>query len=80
MSASWFQINSATDLAPFTPPLLLPDFGTPPSAGYTLAQFENELEQLTTRFGADSRATMEATQVRANRNALLPPIYDAMKA
>ena len=79
MDISWSAINGAGDLAPFQPPLLLPDFSAPSSPGYTLAQFQAELALLETLFSDDSRATLGATQQRANRNALLPPIYEAMK-
>ena len=79
MSSSWDDINSATDLAPFVVPLTLPNFDPDNGATYTLDDFEPELAALLTAFDADLRATAGATQKRANRNALLPAIKQAMK-
>lgn len=82
MLSGWKNINAATDLTPFAPPLLLPDFdanGAPLSAGYAVATFESDLQALMDAFSADNSAGTDATQLRANRNVLLPAIYEVMK-
>lgn len=79
MREIWFQLNGATNVAPFVPPLLLPDFSTPPSSGYTLAQFQTGLANLKTFFDQDTRAETAATMQRARRNVMLPPLREAMR-
>ncbi len=81
IQARWNDINGATDLAPFTPPLVLPPDSSaqPPAASYTLAAFSAEAASLSDAFAADRLAGDAATQKRRDRDALLPPIHEAMK-
>ena len=78
----WQEINTSTDLAPFQPPLKLPDFSDVVPAGgpgYDDGHFGHELSAVVTAFSTDTKAAGDATQVRSNRNALLPPLREAMK-
>ena len=77
--ARWAEINAATDLAPFTPPLMLPPPGSGADLLYSRSDFETEWQALMAAFSADHLAGEEATQKRANRNALLPQMYGMMK-
>ena len=79
VSAAWTSINAATGLPHFTPPLDMRSLDDDTAVDYTLSDFNDELAALLGAFKADHDATMNATQMRANRNALLPPIYEAMK-
>ncbi len=81
VEARWNDINAATDLAPFTPPLVLPPDSSaqPPAASYSVDAFSSEALALMDAFTADRLAGDAATQKRRDRDALLPPIYEAMK-
>ena len=76
--ARWAEINAATDLAPFAPPLVLPALVTGGDA-YAQSDFEAELSALMGAFAADHKAGGDATQQRANRDALLPAMREAMR-
>jgi hypothetical protein len=82
IAVRWSEINAATDLAPFTPPLQWPlPTSTPGAPGnYTLADFEAQGAEVLAAFAEDKRAGEIATQKRRDRDALLPAIYDVMKS
>ncbi len=76
---AWTDIDAATGIPHFTAPLLMPDLTDDTANDYDITTFEAHFAQLMAAFGADHDAAMAATQVRANRNALMPKIYKAMK-
>ncbi len=76
---AWADIDAATDISKFSPPLVLPNDNENGAVNYTLAQFNLDSQALMDDFSQEGSATLTATQKRRDRDALLPAMYAAIK-